>query len=403
MKFKTMRFLDRYVGPLALCILYLIILPLDLFRRGKAPEVKTILVQKYLGVGSLINAIPLFRRLRTLYPKAHFVIVTFPEQASFLELTNLFDEILIVDNSSPGKFLLSQIRTIAGFWRLKPKVCLDLEFFSKFSMIMSCLSGASIRVGFYAYSNLRSPLLTHPVSFNHYNHISEIFFDMADVLASPRSDVSLQPDLPSTFDACKSNLEGLIGDIAEAPIVTVNVNSSMLSELRSWSPGNFTLLLERFLNQYPSVKFVLIGSPSEADYVNKIARPLQQGSGRLYNIVGKTTYADLMAIIEKSHLLVTNDSGPAHIASAFGIHEIVLFGPETPVIYAPLNPKSVVLYKPPHCSPCLNVLDNKEGESCENPICLTNISVDEVFNAAVPIIDSVLNGNTSWKNAALPK
>lgn len=395
-----MRALDRYAGGFILLLLYLASLPGRLFSRSLTEPVRTVIIQKFFGVGSIINAIPLLRKLRTLYPDAQFILVTFREQAEFVKISNLADKVVVIDHDTIGRFVRSVFAGIVQLRRERPQICIDLEFFSKFSMILSCLSGAPIRVGFFAYYHIRSLLLTHPASFNHFSHISRTFLGMAEALGASVEGWPMNITLPSTFGACKEKLEGLIGEIGEAPIVTINVNASMLSPLRAWPSLHFRLLLERLLASFPSVKFVLIGSAAEREYVNKIIVAFEAASNRVYNIAGQTTYAELMAVIERSHLLITNDSGPAHVAGAYGVDEIVLFGPETPVSYRPLNPKARVLYKPPFCSPCLNVLDNKAGENCKNNICMSGISVDEVYGAAEPIIAAAMGVTKTWKNAA---
>jgi ADP-heptose:LPS heptosyltransferase len=72
-----------------------------------------------------------------------------------------------------------------------------------------------------------------------------------------------------------------------------------------------------------------------------------------------------------------------HLAAAIGAPTLGLFGPETPVMYGPLGLRARALYRPPACSPCINVHDNKVA-SCiyGEPQCLMSISVDEVHESA---------------------
>jgi ADP-heptose:LPS heptosyltransferase len=82
--------------------------------------------------------------------------------------------------------------------------------------------------------------------------------------------------------------------------------------------------------------------------------------------------------------MVTNDSGPAHFAAASGLPTIVLFGPETPDLYRPLG-NSTAIYAGLACSPCVSASNHRKS-ACDNNVCMSAISVDEVFRA----VDAVL-------------
>jgi ADP-heptose:LPS heptosyltransferase len=98
---------------------------------------------------------------------------------------------------------------------------------------------------------------------------------------------------------------------------------------------------------------------------------------------GELSAGMLAALLARAELVVSNDSGPMHLAAALGAPTVGLFGPETPVMYAPLGVQAVTLYRPPPCSPCINVHDNKVA-SCiwGEPQCLVNVPVQEVLDAA---------------------
>ena len=89
-----------------------------------------------------------------------------------------------------------------------------------------------------------------------------------------------------------------------------------------------------------------------------------------------------LALLASADAFVTNDSGPMHVASALGTPTLGLFGPETPVMYAPIGERARWLYAPPPCSPCINVHDNKLSVCVKGfAECLTNIGVEDVIDA----------------------
>jgi len=76
-------------------------------------------------------------------------------------------------------------------------------------------------------------------------------------------------------------------------------------------------------------------------------------------------------------VLVTNDSGPAHFAALTRIHEVVIFGPESPDRYRPLTSRSDVIHTGFTCSPCIGPL-NQRLSPCNDNLCLKSLSVDDV-------------------------
>ena len=91
---------------------------------------------------------------------------------------------------------------------------------------------------------------------------------------------------------------------------------------------------------------------------------------------------ELCALLQRSALLITNDSGPLHLAEALATPTVSFFGPETPLLYGPTGDNQVVFYKGIYCSPCLNVHNQKQAPCKGNNVCMKLINPDEVFASA---------------------
>ena len=89
---------------------------------------------------------------------------------------------------------------------------------------------------------------------------------------------------------------------------------------------------------------------------------------------------ELLHLFDLSHVLVTNDSGPAHFAALTRIHVVVFFGPEIPERYRPLATSSDVVHTGYSCSPCIGP-HNQRLSPCNDNLCLKSISVQEVSRA----------------------
>ena len=102
---------------------------------------------------------------------------------------------------------------------------------------------------------------------------------------------------------------------------------------------------------------VLLGSAKEAQLCDAIA---SAAASRCINLAGKTSLNDAFALIAAAHAVVSNDSGLMHVAAAFGVPQVALFGSSSPLHTPPLNDRATVLwlkqdpgYQPPlDCSPC---------------------------------------------------
>jgi heptosyltransferase-2 len=101
-------------------------------------------------------------------------------------------------------------------------------------------------------------------------------------------------------------------------------------------------------------------------------------------LTGQTGLDELVAVLSISDLLVTNDTGPAHIASALGRPTLVIFGPTNPLTTRPFSETGEIVREPPDCAPCMLrdcPIDHR---------CMTAISPDQVFKRAQAMLTSKL-------------
>ena len=129
---------------------------------------------------------------------------------------------------------------------------------------------------------------------------------------------------------------------------------------------------------------VLLGSSKEAPLCDEIAHPV---SDRCINLAGKTSLNEAFALIAGAHAVISNDSGLMHVAAAFGVPQVALFGSSSPLHTPPLNDNARVLwlkndpgYQPPlDCSPCFE-------RECPlgHTRCLVDLAPERVIAALTP-------------------
>ncbi|MBC7608617.1 MAG: lipopolysaccharide heptosyltransferase II [Polaromonas sp.] len=134
---------------------------------------------------------------------------------------------------------------------------------------------------------------------------------------------------------------------------------------------------------------VLLGAGKEAALCDEIAAPVNAGqAGKCINLAGKTSLPQALCLIAASHSTVSNDSGLMHVAAAFGVSQVAIFGSSSPLHTPPLNDKAVVLwlkaapdYQPPlTCAPCFERVCPL-GLDQGHMRCLNDITASQVLQA----------------------
>lgn len=389
MTFSTQRHIDRLCGPLIICgtlPLRLLNRLLHSFGREKlGSEIKTITVSKYLGMGSILLASPLLKRLKQVYPDACITFLSFEDNKSILEHIENVDRVELLSSKNVFQIFLSVVRYLLR--SPKPDIFIDLEFFSYFSLIIQMLSFPRYCVGFWERTFFfRSLFVTHRICYNPHKHVAEMFYHAIYALRPDLTfnDPALDLNLPRLHYS-KESLTSLTRklqpyDSDHYQMVTINPHASDLSHLRRWPIGNFQRLMDRLL-AYPNVVVVTIGGPKDVEYNHRVVHPFL-GKNRFVDLCGKLSLDELIALVSNINLFITNDSGPMHIANAQGTQVFALFGPESPVLYGPIgfHSRCRVFYKSAYCSPCLDTLNDKVT-NCQLNRCLMEIGVSEVMGA----------------------
>jgi len=385
--------IDDWVGPV-LCALALAWKRLVRRERSQpAPEdVRRILLLKMWGMGSIVLVSPLLARLRARYPNARIDFLSLRENESLAALYPEIDRVISIDlGRGVGSFL---VETLSVIWRLRGErydLLLDLEFFTRFSAIFSFLARPCWSHGFSAKGKWRGRLHDAEVPFNAYAHVLQNFLTLlAGDAMSPidpaeveRSDaLPLLAPPPESWERCREKLVSAAQWREGRALVVVNPNAGDMALERRWPTERFAELLVHLTAQLP-VNVVVIGSAAERGRAEAVIR-LAGLEQRVVNLAGKSHIGELVALLAHAEVVVSNDSGPMHIAAAVGTSVVALFGPETPVLYGPLcaspSQRHAVHYLGLRCSPCMFVHDNKVL-SCwfSQAQCMTGIAVSDVI------------------------
>ena len=396
MNINLMRHIDYYGGVPLTFIVTRVIKILSIIVPSKKVRPKNILYIELSEMGSTILADPAMRKSREYFnAKLYFCIFLKNKDSLFLLNTIDEDHIFLIREDSFINLALDTIRFL--FWVREKSIdtVVDLELFSRFTALLTGLSGAQNRVGFYSFHNeglYRGEMLTHRVAYNPHMHISKNFIALVNALISDNSEV---PYSKTVIDDREIKLAKVSPGNEEkekvwnkvkdeyAPLnkrlnhlVLMNPNAGDLLPQRRWALENFSELIRMVLEHDDTAVVLVTGSPSEHEELQGLVRMV--GSERCVNFAGKSPLRELPLLYSISTLMVTNDSGPAHFSAVTEIPTFVLFGPETPNLYGSLG-NSTPIYIGLACSPCVSAANHRRT-ACRDNLCLQVISPSDVFD-----------------------
>ncbi|MFH1862210.1 MAG: glycosyltransferase family 9 protein [bacterium] len=404
MKVSTMRLVDRWLGIPVCLVLTLHRKLMNVVRRKSVDKTERILFVKLAEQGATVLAYPALRRAVQMVGRENVYFMVFQENRFILDVMALIPEENVIAINTRGlvNFILGTFRAIARARQLKIDSAIDFEFFARSSAILTYLSCRGKRVGYHSYAgeaSYRGDLMTHRLIFNPHMHTSKSFLMMVEALNVPAEKLPAfdmrVPELPtghaefhpqtSEVEEVRATLHREMNGNGAVPVILLNANASDLLPLRRWSNERYIELARRLLDKYPDLYIAFTGAPEEAPAVAPIVQSI--GSPRCFSMAGKTTLRQLLILYSLAELLVTNDSGPAHFATLTPIDVVVLFGPETPALFAALTSRTHVLWSGTVCSPCVSAYNDRRS-LCQDNVCMKNITVDQVFDTVCRVFEA---------------
>ena len=389
MHFNFCRTVDGYLGPIICRALLLLKGALSIISSPPKNELqdipKKIIIIKFMGMGTILIASPSIRRIKEKYPSATITLLTLVDNRELCSIMRSFDQRLYLDIGSPLRFFFSYLKILSAIRRERYDTVIDLEFITNFSalttLLITIFSKTRRIVGFNSPKKWRNSVYFHIVSFDHSRHISMIFAKMFAIInldSTPISTEKEKEELLQAADISFFETDPKLKNISENSqrLICVNINSGAMSHLRRWPKASFAHVIKHLIKKY-DVLIVLIGSKGDVSYTNGFSQQFFE-TGNIINLCGKLSISQLIGLFSKSYFLITNDSGPLHIAATVGLPTISFFGPETPYLYGPKGQQHHVFYSDIFCSPCLNIYNSKFADCREN-VCLKKISPELVM------------------------
>jgi len=338
-------------------------------------EIKKIYVRGTNWIGDAVMTIPALCGLRRIFPLAHITLHTRGWARGIFEDADFINEITTFERSeSKIKDVFTQSKMIGA-----GKFDLAVLFPNSFeTALVAKLGGIPVRFG-YA-KDARAFLLTDAVKIPEWkNERHEVFYYLnliAEIEKKIFGTTTVLANEPNTDLKVSEQRKALARDFLTAnkidlSRVTVALGvGSTNSRAKRWQAESYAKLNDKLQTEL-NANVILVGANGEADVSNEVYAKSEK---KPVILTGKTTLAEAAAILSEIDLLVSNDMGLAHVASAAGTKTLVIFGPTNPNTTKPWN--SEIVYKKVECAPCMLrdcPIDHR---------CLTRISTDDVFARA---------------------
>jgi heptosyltransferase-1 len=302
---------------------------------------RNILIAKPSSLGDIVLALPALRALRLSFPEAKISWLIRPEFAELIENHPHLNEIITFDRKllgkawfHPGAFgaLMSLIRKLrrSGF-----DVIFDFQGLFR-TASLAWLSGCKLRFGMANAREFATVFYTHKIPQN-IECIHMVDYYLKIIQAAGASDFGVEfvfPQNPAAEESVSRLLasHGIEGDYA------VLISGSAHRD-KCWPPERFAQAAEKISSQY-HLSIVATGSASEAAIVEKIQ---EKAAVPIASLAGQTSLGELVALLKGARLVVSNDTGPGHIAAALGVPLVLMFGRANPMRLEPYRRKQCVV------------------------------------------------------------
>jgi heptosyltransferase-2 len=329
---------------------------------------KRILIVNVNWRGDVLFSTPLIRAIRKRYPDSFMATLLVPRCVSILKHNPYLDKIIIFDEDGEHKSMRGKLQLVKNLRTDNFDIAFLLH--RSFTRTLICwLAGIPERIGYY--TRKRAALLTKsiqppakPV------HKVEYFLHIA-------KSVGIEPENKGYEFFTSSEDKNYVDNIFREKglnqsdfLVAINPGGNWV--LKRWPKNNFAYLADRLIEDY-NAKVIITGAQDDIYLAQDIATVMKNAP---IILCGKTTLGQLAVLMGKVSLVISNDSGPMHIAVSQKAKVIGLFGPTCAQITGPYGKGSyIIIQKNTKCEiPCYRL-------NCEDARCMEAITVEDVLEA----------------------
>lgn len=340
-------------------------------------DYERILVVRTDRIGDVLLSTPVIKALRERFPHAYIAMMVSSYAKDIVEGNPYLDEVIVYDKDGKHHSWMRSLKFARNLRKKKFDLAVILHPTNRVHLV-AFFARIPRRVGF----NRKLPfLLTDRIEHTKQmgqKHELEYNLDLLDYLGIQAQDKSLFMPIRQDSEEYINNLFRREGLKDTDKLLAIHPAASCISKI--WPQERFAEVALKLALKY-GFKIVIVAGSKDMSRAENVAKKINQ---RVYNFAGKISVSQLASLLKRCKLLISNDSGPVHIASAVDTPVISIFGRSQmglgPKRWGPVGDKDKVLHKPVGCIECL-------AHNCTKDFaCLKAITVEDVISAASSIL-----------------
>ena len=337
----------------------------------KKETISSILVRSTNWIGDAVMTTPALRAIRESFPAARVTVLANPLVAPLFAVHEAVDDVVIYDRKGVHAGFRGKLR-LAKVLRARRYDLAILLQNAVDAALIAWLARIPRRMGYR--TDGRGLLLTHGTPVDEKTrrlHHVEYYLAMLGRYGIATADKGLSLTTTREEDGAMAARLREAGIGESDVLLGINPGASYGAAKR-WYPDRFAAVADELARRWGG-RVVVTGGPGEAAIAADIAAAM---TSPCLVMAGKTSVRELMALIKRCDFFITNDSGPMHIAAAFGVPLVAVFGPTDHTTTSPWSDRTVIVRRDTDCAPCLL------RECPTDHRCMTAVTVEDVVEAA---------------------
>ena len=330
---------------------------------------KKILVTFLMHLGDLTLTTPFIHALRKAAPDAHITYLADEKLKDVVLYNPYLDEVITVDKKGRDNSLLALMSCARRLSKMDFDIVINLHPNERCSFICA-LTKTGLRVG--ATHTMFRPLWDIHIPLDRTIHAADMYLDVLHELGVKDLKHNGLEIFPSEEHVQQAeNFWRNNGVFATDKLVGFNIGSAVVT--KRWAPDRFAKVADTLAEK--GYKPVFFGGTMDEEMVQEAVALMKTTP---VVATGAFTIGALAAAMCRCSLIITNDSGPMHVAISQKVPVVAMYGPSSPKLYGPYTKDAMVITAMPPCMGCATGMKHK----CDDMQCMTRLTVEQVVEAA---------------------